>query len=103
VRVVGLRAREAQLRAREDPRDRCATVSFVHAAATPDELCRQLAERGVFCWAGNSYALALSQALGLEPHGVLRIGLLHYHEADEVDRFLGELREVTACVRSAKP
>ena len=96
VRVVGLRAKEAL-------RDRCATVSFVHAAATPDELCRQLAERGVFCWAGNSYALALSSALGLEPHGVLRIGLLHYHEADEVDRFLRELREVAACVRTAKP
>ncbi|MEY3161564.1 MAG: hypothetical protein RIT25_1555, partial [Planctomycetota bacterium] len=25
---------------------------------------------------------------GLEPHGVLRVGLLHYHTAAEVERFL---------------
>jgi selenocysteine lyase/cysteine desulfurase len=45
----------------------------------------------VHCWAGNSYAVALTQALGLEPHGVLRLGLLHYNTAEEVDYVLGQL------------
>jgi selenocysteine lyase/cysteine desulfurase len=38
----------------------------------------------VYCWSGNSYALALTTALGLEPEGVLRLGLLHYNTREEV-------------------
>ena len=70
---------------------RAATFSFTHPAARPAVLARRLADTGVFCWSGNSYALNLSQALGLEPHGVLRVGLLHYHTAAEVERFLALL------------
>lgn len=87
VRVVGL----------ADPqrlRERCPTVSFVPAKGTPQELAEALAARAVHCWAGNSYAVALTQALGLEPHGVLRLGLLHYNTAEEVDYVLGQLREL---------
>jgi len=57
-------------------------------------LAQRLAAAGVFCWSGNSYALNLSQALGLEPHGVLRVGLLHYHSRADVEAFLGRLDEV---------
>ena len=70
---------------------RAATFSFTHPAARPAVLAQRLADAGVFCWSGNSYALNLSQALGLEPHGVLRVGLLHYHTAAEVERFLALL------------
>jgi len=34
------------------------------------------------------------ESLGLEPEGVLRIGLTHYNTAAEVDRLLAELRAV---------
>ncbi len=77
-------------------RERCPTVSFTHAAMRPHDLARALAERHVHCWAGNSYALALTAALGLEPDGVLRLGLLHYNTAEEVDYVLAQLRELLA-------
>ncbi|MBK8097778.1 MAG: cysteine desulfurase-like protein [Planctomycetes bacterium] len=89
LRVIGI----------DDPqriRERCPTVSFVHPQVPPHELHRRLAEREIYTWAGNSYALALSQALGLEPDGVLRVGLLHYNTEEDVDLLLTALREVLA-------
>jgi cysteine desulfurase family protein (TIGR01976 family) len=77
--------------------DRVATVSFVHPHHPPRELCHALAEQGIFAWAGNSYALPLTQALGLEPDGVLRLGFLHYHTLDEVDVVVAALRRLLAC------
>ncbi|NRB12072.1 MAG: cysteine desulfurase-like protein, partial [Candidatus Thalassarchaeum sp.] len=47
-----------------------------------------------FVWEGNFYALELTEALGLEPEGVLRVGVLHYNTMDEVDRFLDELADI---------
>jgi cysteine desulfurase family protein (TIGR01976 family) len=76
--------------------ERCPTVSFVARRVPPAELARALADRGVHAWAGNSYAIALSAALGLEPHGALRLGLLHYNTVEEVDRVLAALRELLA-------
>jgi selenocysteine lyase/cysteine desulfurase len=53
-----------------------------------------LAQRGIFVWHGNYYALPLTEELGLEPGGMVRIGLLHYNTAEEVDRLLEALREL---------
>ncbi len=75
--------------------ERCPTISFVPARIRPAALAEVLAQRHVHAWAGNSYAVALSQALGLEPHGVLRLGLLHYNTGEEVDHVLDLLR--SAC------
>jgi selenocysteine lyase/cysteine desulfurase len=86
VRIVGLPSTQIE--------DRCATVSFTLAGTSPQALARELAANGVHCWAGNSYALALSQALALEPDGVLRLGLLHYNTAAEVDRVLGLVQDI---------
>jgi cysteine desulfurase family protein (TIGR01976 family) len=74
--------------------ERCPTVSFTHERHRPADLAAALAARGVHCWAGHSYAVALVQALGLEPHGVLRLGLLHYNTEEEVDVVLTHLREL---------
>jgi cysteine desulfurase family protein (TIGR01976 family) len=85
VRVVGI----------GDPErvhERCATVSITHPRHRPAELAHRLGEHGVYCWSGNSYAVALTNALGLEPDGVLRLGMLHYNTADEVDYVLDLLR-----------
>ena len=77
-------------------RDRCPTVSFVPQRGSPHDLATALAARGIHSWSGNSYAVALSQALGLEPNGVLRLGLLHYNTQEEVDHVLAGLRECLA-------
>jgi cysteine desulfurase family protein (TIGR01976 family) len=84
VRVWGIR--DPQRR-----QERVPTVSFTHARLRPAEVARRLADRGVFVWHGNFYALPLTEALGLEPDGLVRVGLLHYNTADEVDRLLNEL------------
>ena len=58
------------------------------------ELASRLAEQGIFVWHGNFYALPLTEALGLEPDGLVRIGLLHYNTEEEVDRLLAALAAI---------
>ena len=74
--------------------DRVPTVSIVHANHPAKAVAEHLDRRGIFVWHGNFYALNLSETLGLEPDGMVRIGLLHYNTADEVDRLLDALREL---------
>lgn len=68
--------------------ERVPTVSFTHATRTPAEIAEFFAARGIFCWAGNFYALPLTEALGLEPHGLVRVGILHYNTQQEIERLL---------------
>ena len=70
---------------------RVPTFSFTHARHAPGEIARRLGDRGVFVWHGNYYALPLTEALGVEPLGMVRVGLLHYNTRAEVERFLDEL------------
>jgi len=74
--------------------ERVPTVSITHRRLSPQALAQQLAERGIFVWHGNFYALEVSTALGQEPQGMVRIGLLHYNTPGEVDRLLGALAEL---------
>ena len=74
--------------------ERAPTVSFTHPKMGASEICRELAERGIFAWAGNFYALELTEALDLEPEGVLRAGVLHYNTMDEVNEFVSSVREI---------
>ena len=74
--------------------ERSPTVSFTHPKMVASEIGALLAERGIFVWAGNFYALELTEALGLEPEGVLRVGLLHYNTMEEVNFFISSVREI---------
>lgn len=74
--------------------ERVPTVSLTHETKTPQELAESLAAQGLFCWPGNHYALPLTEAMGLEPGGTLRIGLLHYNTREEVDWLLAGLAEL---------
>ena len=71
---------------------RLPTVSITHANLRPAELAERLGQRGIFVWHGNYYALQLTESLGLEPDGMVRLGLVHYNTPAEVDRLLEELQ-----------
>jgi selenocysteine lyase/cysteine desulfurase len=45
-------------------------------------------------WGGNYYALEFSRRMGLEPEGMIRVGLVHYNTSTEVDRFVTELCDI---------
>ncbi|MEE8166214.1 MAG: cysteine desulfurase-like protein [Myxococcota bacterium] len=78
--------------------ERAPTIAILAEGCSPVALSEELGKRGVFSWGGNCYALPLTEALGLEPGGVLRVGLLHYNTADEVGRFLDLLPKCMAAV-----
>ncbi|WP_425615884.1 cysteine desulfurase-like protein [Anatilimnocola sp. NA78] len=73
---------------------RVATVSLTHDRYSSAELAERLGRQGIFTWHGNYYALQLSETLGHEPTGMLRVGLVHYNTIAEVDRLLRALEEV---------
>ena len=74
--------------------ERLPTVSITHRRWTASELAAKLGEQGIFVWNGNYYALQLTESLGLEPEGMVRIGLVHYNTVDEIDRLLNSLAEL---------
>jgi cysteine desulfurase family protein (TIGR01976 family) len=77
--------------------ERCATLSFRLGEHHPTEIAKFLGDRGIFTWDGNFYALNLSERLGVEEKGgVLRVGLVHYNTAEEVDRLLVAVGEYSA-------
>ncbi|MFO0813287.1 MAG: cysteine desulfurase-like protein [Gemmatales bacterium] len=73
---------------------RVSTFGLLHSKWTAAQLSQRLAEQGIFTWAGNFYALPLTEALGLEPEGMLRIGFLHYNTLDEVERVVSALAQL---------
>ena len=75
---------------------RVATYSITHDQLSPRELAEHLARRGIFTWAGNHYALPVTEALGLEPGGTLRISALHYNTLEEIERTISALGDVLA-------
>lgn len=73
-------------------RERVPTIGFVLEGEAPAATAARLGAQGIFCWSGNNYALPLTEALNLEPEGVVRVGLLHYNTGTEVERLLTALR-----------
>ena len=73
---------------------RLPTVSITHQRLRPTEIAAQLNQKGIFVWHGNYYALQITETLGLEPDGMVRIGLVHYNTEEEVDRFLKALNSL---------
>lgn len=74
--------------------ERVPTVGITHSRRSPREIAEYLADRGIFVWHGNYYALPLTESLGLEPEGMVRIGQLHYNTCAEIDRLVEALREL---------
>ncbi|HKE54076.1 MAG TPA: cysteine desulfurase-like protein [Actinomycetota bacterium] len=73
-------------------RERTPTFAIRVADQDPADTAKRLAERGVYVWDGNYYALEIMVRLGLEDSGgAVRIGFCHYNTPAEVDRVLDEL------------
>lgn len=92
--VPGARVWGITDRARMDERTPTAAVTFHGVSA--QHASEELGRRGIATWWGNFYAVGVIERLGLEPQGVLRIGLTHYNTAAEVDRLVAELRSIVS-------
>jgi cysteine desulfurase family protein (TIGR01976 family) len=65
------------------------TLSFTVPRMRPRQVSAELARRGICAWDGDFYARELFDALGVnEQGGAVRLGLLHYNTADEVEHVI---------------
>ena len=72
--------------------ERTPTFAIRVADQHPADTAKRLAERGIYVWDGNYYALEIMERLGLEDSGgAVRVGFCHYNTREEVDRVLDEL------------
>jgi cysteine desulfurase family protein (TIGR01976 family) len=69
---------------------RVPTFAINHRTHRPGEVAERLAASDIAVWHGDYYAVEVMARLGL-PEGAVRIGLVHYNTAEEVDRLLTEL------------
>ena len=77
------------------PQDRAPTASFSVEGWKPRAVTEELARRGICAWDGDYYAYELMESLGVgELGGAVRVGLVHYNTAHEVDRLLDALAEL---------
>ncbi len=83
-----------------DPRrldERVATFSFRLGDQHPRRVAEALANKGIYVWDGNYYALAVTERLGLEGSGgMVRVGAAHYNTLDEVSRLGEALKQIAA-------
>ncbi len=82
-----------------DPRkleQRVATFSFRLKDIHPRRVAQKLAERGIYVWDGNYYAINVTERLGLEDKGgMVRVGAVHYNTLEEVERLRQALLEIS--------
>jgi cysteine desulfurase family protein (TIGR01976 family) len=69
---------------------RVPTFAITHEDLTPDVAAARLADRHLAVWAGDYYAVEVMARLGLTD-GAVRVGIVHYNTADEIDRLLDAL------------
>jgi cysteine desulfurase family protein (TIGR01976 family) len=79
------------------PEGRTPTFCFNVDGRPPRQVAELLAERELYVWDGDYYALEPMRALGLaDSGGAVRAGFLHYTTEGEVDRLLEALADLTA-------
>jgi cysteine desulfurase family protein (TIGR01976 family) len=75
-------------------RDRAPTIMFNVGGRTADEVAAALAERQIAVWHGNYYAWELERLLGLQPHGAVRAGFVHYNDEADAERLLAAVADL---------
>ena len=73
--------------------ERVPTFAITSEAIDPATAAAALGVRGFATWSGNYYAVEIMERLGL-PEGAVRVGIVHYNTADEVDRLLEALTDL---------
>ncbi len=75
--------------------ERVGTVSFIHESKSSAEIVAAAHAHGVAIRNGHMYAHRLCTALGLDlDDGVVRVSLLHYNTAEEIERCVVALESV---------
>jgi selenocysteine lyase/cysteine desulfurase len=76
--------------------ERVSTFAITLDSRSPQDTARELANRGIYTWAGHYYAVGVMEQLGLaESGGAVRIGFVHYTSGAEVDRVLSAIDEIS--------
>jgi cysteine desulfurase family protein (TIGR01976 family) len=70
---------------------RVPTFAFNVDGVAAETVAVRLGEQGIAVWHGDYYAVEVMRRLGLEEGGAVRVGIVHYNTAEEVDRLLAEL------------
>jgi len=72
---------------------RAPTIAFTREGLETASIAKILGENGIFVWDGHYYALEVVKRLGLyDRGGMVRVGIIHYNTAAEVDRLLAVVR-----------
>jgi selenocysteine lyase/cysteine desulfurase len=79
------------VRSDNELKDRVGTFSFTVPGRSAREVVAHLAEKNIFAWAGSFYAHEAARSLGIDQHGVVRLGVAHYTSREDVERAIGEL------------
>ncbi len=77
-------------------RSKTPTELFSLAGVDSQHVYRELASKKINAPAGNFYAIECSRHLGLGETGAVRAGLAPYNTAEEIDRLLNALSEISA-------
>ena len=72
---------------------RVPTFAVTSEKTSPEDACARLGEQGFATWHGNYYAVEIMKRLGLDD-GAVRVGIVHYNTAEEVDGLLASLADL---------
>jgi cysteine desulfurase family protein (TIGR01976 family) len=75
---------------------RTPTISFTVAGVTSTNVATRLAAKGLFLSHGDFYAATVVERLGLGPEGLVRAGCACYTTAEEIERLVEGVREVSS-------
>jgi cysteine desulfurase family protein (TIGR01976 family) len=75
---------------------RVPTISFTVDGKDPGSIVSCVDNARIGIRHGDFHSRRLSEALGLSPDGVLRVSMVHYNSADEVDRLIDALEKAIA-------
>ncbi len=76
--------------------ERVPTVAFVIDGIHADEVARHLAGDKIAVWSGSSYAIGITEKLGLDAvGGVVRAGIVSYITHDDVERLVASVNALT--------
>ena len=78
-----------------DVRQRVPTIAINLKGKHPQQVAQALADRDIYVWSGNYYALEVTTRLGLEDSGgMVRIGAVHYNTIEEIETLGRALEEI---------